>query len=83
MSIGPDVPHQIGLFFAFQHTLLSVCLSNCSLTSSALIAIINYFPLLENLDLQSLKYEDNCGPIPQLSWPLRDRLVITECRGGD
>jgi len=80
MSLGPDVPQQIGLFSTFQHTLSSLCLSSCHITSSALITLINYFPLLANLDLQSLTYTVVDGPVPRLSRPLRGRLVIADCK---
>lgn len=77
--LGPDVPQQIGLFSAFQQTLSSLSLADCRTTSNALITIINYFPLLVNLDLQALTYEEDRGPVPQLSRPLRGRLVIADC----
>src|SRR5258708_3715394 len=51
MSLGPDVPQQIGLFSAFQHTLSSLFLRNCHVTSSAFITLINHFPLLADLKL--------------------------------
>ena len=83
MSIGPDIPQKIGLFSAFQHTLSSLRLSNCSVTSSTLITLINYFPLLANLDLHSLIFATNGEPAPPLSRPFRGRLAITECRSKD
>jgi len=83
MSIGPDVHQQIGFFSTLRHTLSSLRLSDCSVTSSTLITLINYFPLLANLDLQSLIFASNDEPTPPLSRPLRGRLVITECRSND
>ena len=79
MFLGPDVLQQTGLFSAFQQILSSLGLAGCHTTSSALIAIINYFPLLVSLDLQSVSYEEVGEPVPRLSRPLRGRLVITEC----
>ena len=81
--LGPDVPQKIGLFSAFQQTLSSLSLAYCRTTSNALITIINYFPLLLNLDLQALAYEEDRVPVPQLSRPLRGRLVITDCGAHD
>jgi len=80
MHLGPDVPRKIGLFSAFQHTLSSLCLSTCHVTSGALITLINYFPPLANLELQSLTYVADHEPVPRLSRPLRGRLDIADCK---
>lgn len=79
MFLGPEVPQQIELFSAFQHTLTSLFLAGCYVTSNALITIINYFPGLTDLELQSLTYEAYGLPAPPLSRPLRGKLLIREC----
>ena len=79
MSLVPDAPGQIGLFSAFQHTLSSLSITCCHTTSSALITIVSYFPLLSNLRLQSLLFAPGGESAPPLSRPLRGRLAIAEC----
>ena len=80
MFLGPEVPQQVGLFSAFRHCLSSLSIWSCHVTSSALIALINYFPLLMDLDLHELTHETDGEPLPQLSRPLRGRLTIIGCR---
>ena len=67
LSIIPDIPGQIGLFSTFQQTLSSLNLACCHTTSSALITIVNYFPLLANLNLRSILYAVRGEPAPPLS----------------
>ena len=83
MSLGPDVPQQIGLFSTFQYTLSSLRLRDCRVTSNALITLINYFPLLADLDLWSVDYAAVSEPAPRLSRPLRGRLGIAYCGSED
>ena len=80
LSLVSDAPGQIGLFSAFQHTLSSLNITCCHTTSSALITIINYFPLLTDLSLQALLFAVGGESAPPLSRPLRGRLAITECK---
>ncbi|KAF9645701.1 hypothetical protein BDM02DRAFT_471983 [Thelephora ganbajun] len=77
--LGPDVPRQIGLYSAFLPTLTSLSIHRASVTSSALIALINYFPGLINLDLCSIGHKPDLLPVPRLSRPLRGRLFIDHC----
>jgi len=74
-----DILQTIGIFSAFRQTLSSLSLVECRTTSNALITIINYFPLLVNLDLQALTRKTDRVPVSQLSRPLRGRLVIADC----
>ena len=83
MLLGPKVPQQIGLFSAFQHTLSALSLCGCRATSNALIAIVNYFPLLIDLHLWRLTRERDGKPVLRLSRPLRGRLAITDCETED
>ena len=78
--LGPDIPRQIGLFSAFQHTLSSLPIHGCHIPSNALTALINYFPLLVDLNLCCLTYEADGGPICQLSRPLRASLSSRNAR---
>ena len=80
VSLGPDVPQKIDLFSTFQHTLSSLYLSRCHVTSSALITLVNYFPLLANLEILFVDYVVGGEPAPQLSRPLCGRLDIAYCR---
>lgn len=76
MFLGPEVLQQIELFSAFQHTLTSLRLAGCCVTSSALITIINYFPGLVDLKLYSLTREVDGSLPPPLSRPLRGKLYV-------
>jgi len=81
--LGPEVPQQIRLFSAFQHTLRSLSIGCCHTTPNALITLINYSPLLINLDLRRLTYEGDGGPALQLSRPLRGKLTVADCETKD
>ena len=83
VSLGSDVPRKIGLFSPFQHTLSSLHLSDCYVTSSALVALINYFPLLADLKLLSIRWVVGGKPAPRLSRPLRGGLEIAYGRSED
>lgn len=83
MSMGSDAPQMVGLFSAFQHTLSALYLNNCHIIPSALVILVNYFPLLTNLALHSLKYVVDDDPVPRLARPLRGRLAITYCSPKD
>ena len=83
MLLGPEVPQQIGLFSAVQQSLSSLYLSDCLVTSNALITLVNYLPLLVDLELRYLRHEANGEPAPQLSRPLRGRLCIAYCETED
>lgn len=82
-SLGPEVPQNIGLFSALQLSLSSLSLSGCRVTSSALITLINCFPLLTYLALRRLIYEADDEPAPHLSRSLRGTLSITGCKAQD
>ena len=79
----PLLPQRIEIFSAFQHTLLHISLSNSSVTIGALITVINYFPNLASLDLNSLHYDKEDGSIPPLLRPPPEKLSITEPSGYD
>ena len=83
MFLGPEVLQQIELFSAFQHTLTSLYLAGCCVTSSALITTINYFPGIMDLNLHSLTYEVDGSLAPPLSRPLRGKLYIGKARTQD
>jgi len=83
MFLGPEVLQQIELFSAFQHTLTSLNLTGCCVTSSALVTTINYFPGLVDLNLYSLTHEVDGSLAPPLSRPLRGKLCIGRARTQD
>jgi hypothetical protein len=70
-------PQQTELFSAFQHTLSEICLWDCSVTRSAFVALINYFPNLACLDLRSLDSCKDDKPFGPLSQPLFKKLHAT------
>ena len=83
MLLGPEVLQQIELFSAFQHTLTSLNLTGCCVTSSALVTTINYFPGLVDLNLYSFTYEVDGSLAPPLSRPLRGKICIGRTRTQD
>jgi hypothetical protein len=70
-------PQQTELFSAFQHTLSEICLWDCSITRSAFVALINYFPNLTCLHLRSLDSRQDDEPIGPLSRPMFKKLHAT------
>ena len=78
-----DTPHQIEHFSAFRHTLSSLSLRGCHVSSSALITILNYFSSLVNLELRALVHEVDGEPVPPLSRPLRGGLSVQQFRDCD
>ena len=71
-----DISQQVRNFSAFQHTLASLSLWGCSISSGALTTVVNYFPNLAGLQLRAPIYRPAPEPVPLLSRPLRGRLSI-------
>ena len=69
--------NQIGTPAAFQHTLSYVGLRCCSVTTSALVNLVNYFPNLAHLYLNEVSHEVDDQPIPPFS-RLLQKLSIRE-----
>ena len=74
--ISSDIPERIEMFSPCQQVLSSLTLAIVSLSWRSFIALIDYFPNLQNLELSSLSFEDgNINP-PPLSRPLRGKLFF-------
>lgn len=76
----PSPPQQVQVFSAFQHTMSYFSLSNSVVTTSALVALVNYLPNLTHLDFLNLTYHTDDESIPPLSRPLLRKLSITQFR---
>lgn len=71
------ISRKIEIFSAFRYTLSRLTLSSCDVTVGALVALINYFPNLNRLNLRhSRKIDDKL--IPPLSRPLLGQLYIAQ-----
>ena len=73
-----DVSQQVGPFSAFRHTLVRLSLSQCKVTTSALVTLINYFPHLNRLDLSRIPHGAYDKPASPASRPLIRQLHIFE-----
>ena len=72
----PSVSPQLGVVLAPQNTLECLSLRECRITISALVALINHFPNLAEVQLIALKHEVNHEPIPSLARPLVKLSII-------
>ena len=77
----PSLP-LIGTFSAFKNTLLRLSLRYCSVTTSGLVTLVNYFPNLAHLDLSNTSCWVDGQPTPPLS-RLLQKLTITGYSTGD
>ena len=74
--IPSDISKQIEIFSAFRHTLSRLALKHCTVTMSALVALINFFPNLDRLDLRYILEEVDGEPASPLRRPLIQKLHI-------
>ena len=80
MHIPSDISRQIEIFSAFRHSLSRLSLHYCTVTISALVALINYFPSLNRLDLRHITHEADGKPAFPLCRPLIRKLHISSFR---
>jgi len=83
MHIPSDVSHQVEMFSAFRHTLSRLAFHHCRVTINALVALIDYFPSLDHLDLGRPLYSVDDEPVVPLSRLLISKLHISDCHGDD
>ena len=76
MDVEARIPDNLEIFLAFQHTLSSLTIADCSITLRASIAIIGYFPNLGHLEVQRLTFKTDCQLIPRVPHALHGRLVV-------
>ena len=77
MHIPSDIFQQIEIFSAFQHSLLRLSLHYCTVTISAIVALINFFPGLDRLDLRYILEEVDGEPASPLCRLLIRKLHIS------
>ena len=65
-------------FSAFRETLTHLSLSTFTMSFSAFVTLVGYFPNLTALSLNWFVLESDEGPVPSLSQPLRGKLRIHE-----
>jgi len=78
VHLPSDVSHQVEIFSAFRHTLSRLSFYHCRVTINALVALINYFPNVNCLDLGRPLYMDDVPAVP-LSHLLFPKLHISDC----
>ena len=78
LLLSPRVSQQVDLFSAFRHTLSWLSLSHCRVTISAFVALINYFPNLDRLDITHIVRWVDAKPVPPLSRQIIGQLHIFE-----
>lgn len=74
MDIEPEISEHLYLFSAFQHTLVSLSLSQVSVAWSAFVALIGHFPNIKDLEILWVSFETDGRPIPPPARALRGRL---------
>jgi hypothetical protein len=74
MYIGPNTPK---LFLAFQNTLFSLSLNRVSLTLSAFVKLVDYFPNLRELYFSESSFTPDYQPTPRFSRPPRGKLHLS------
>ena len=80
MHIPSDISRQIEIFSAFRHGLLRLSLQCCTVTISALVALLNFFPSLDRLDLHDIMHEADGEPASPLCRPLIRKLHTPRLR---
>ena len=68
---------QIETFSAFRHSLSKLTLQYCTVTISALVVLINFFPGLDHLDLCYVLHEADGEPPSPLCRPFIRKLRIS------
>ena len=70
-------------FSTFRETLTSLSLDNVTTSFSAFVTLVDYFPNITTLQLDSFELEPSSEPVPSLSRPLRGKLLlrdVDDCR---
>ena len=75
--IPSDISRQTEIFSAFRQSLSRLSLKCCTVTISALVALINCFPSLDCLDLHYITHEADGEPASRLCRPLIRKLHIS------
>ena len=76
MDLPSGVSQQVENFSTFRHTLSSLSLWSCFVSSGAVITLVNYFPNLIDLQLRAPRHRVDYTQPPPLSRPLRGRLCV-------
>ena len=76
IELEPTITEHLEIFSAFQHTLSSLSLTNFTITWSAFVALVGYFPRLQYLEIWNSSVLVDDTPVPELPHTLHGRLVI-------
>ncbi|KAF9648099.1 hypothetical protein BDM02DRAFT_2349858 [Thelephora ganbajun] len=77
MSIETAICEHLQWFSAFQHALSSLSLVRVSITWSAFVALVGYFPNLRDLVIFETSFQVDDQPIPPLPHALRGKLSVS------
>ncbi|KAF9645589.1 hypothetical protein BDM02DRAFT_3120001 [Thelephora ganbajun] len=77
VRIEPTIHEHFEWFSAFRHTLSSLSLRQSSITWSAFIALVGYFPNLRDLHIFRMWFRKDDRPVPCLPHALRGRLSVS------
>ena len=72
-------PQQIALFSAFQHTLSISRLESCHVTTNGFVTLINHFPNLSYLRIQTINHIREDEPATPLSRTIFKKLFVFVC----
>ena len=67
-------------FSTFRETLTSLTLENVTTSFRAFVALIDYFPNITTLRLDSFELQPGEEPVPSLSRPLRGKLYLRDIK---
>ena len=74
--IEPITPDHMKLFFAFQHTLVSLSLRHILIPWGGMVTLLEYFPNLRGLEIREVTLRMKFPPAPNPICALRGRLSI-------
>ena len=77
IEIEPTITEHLEIIFStFQHTLSLLTLTNFTITWSAFVALVGYFPRLQHLEIRNPSILVDDSPVPELPHALHGRLAI-------
>ena len=76
VDVEPTIPDNLEIFSPFQHTLSSLSFVQDSISWSAFVALLGYFPRLGHLEIRKLSFQVDGRPAPKIRHALCGRLVV-------
>ena len=76
MTTEPTTPDHMKLFFAFQHTLVSLSLRHILIPWGGIVTLLEYFPNLRDLEIRQVTFRMEFPPVLNPICALRGRLSV-------